>query len=130
MLKAGRRPMASDAIPQKEAPMIRPTKRAQVANREWLSEIPNSLATGVSVRATPYIQLDCYLASQVDNSNHTCNQRLYQRLISKAHHIKFQTNVCLLVSDPAKTTQDKKTPLIAAHANILDRSVDDLCFAY
>lgn len=57
MLKAGRRPMASEAIPQKEAPMIRPTKRAHVANRDWLSGIPNSLATGVSVRATPYIQL-------------------------------------------------------------------------
>jgi len=57
MLKAGRRPMASEAIPQKEAPMIKPTKRAHVANREWLSEIPNSLAIGVSVRATPYIQL-------------------------------------------------------------------------
>lgn len=33
-LKAGRRPMASEAIPQNEAPTIRPTKRETVANRE------------------------------------------------------------------------------------------------
>lgn len=57
MLKAGRRPMASDAIPQKEAPTINPTKREQVANRESVSETPNSIARGVRVRATPYTLL-------------------------------------------------------------------------
>lgn len=53
-LNAGRRPMASEAMPQKEAPIIKPTKRAHVAKRELVSEIPNSLESGVKVRATPY----------------------------------------------------------------------------
>jgi hypothetical protein len=47
--------MASEAIPQKEAPTIRPTKRAHVAKRDSFSEIPNSLEMGVKVSATPYI---------------------------------------------------------------------------
>jgi hypothetical protein len=55
MLNAGRRPIASEAIPQKEAPIIRPTKREQVAKRESVSETPNSVAMGVKVSATPYI---------------------------------------------------------------------------
>lgn len=46
--------MASDAIPQNEAPTINPTKRAQVANRESVSDTPNSIARGVRVSATPY----------------------------------------------------------------------------
>jgi hypothetical protein len=57
MLKAGRLPIASEAIPQKEAPIIRPTKREHVANRDSFSETPNSLAIGVSVRATPCVLL-------------------------------------------------------------------------
>lgn len=57
MLKAGRRPIASEAIPQNEAPTIKPTKREQVANRESVSDTPNSIANGVKVRATPYDRL-------------------------------------------------------------------------
>ena len=45
--------MASEAIPQNEAPTIKPTKRAQVAKRESVDDTPNSIATGVKVRATP-----------------------------------------------------------------------------
>jgi hypothetical protein len=57
MLKAGRLPIASEAIPQKEAPMMRPTNREHVANRDSFSETPNSFEIGVSVRATPCLLL-------------------------------------------------------------------------
>lgn len=41
-LKAGRRPITSDATPQNEAPRQRPKNNAQVVKRTRLSETPNS----------------------------------------------------------------------------------------
>lgn len=38
--------------------------------------------------------------------------------------------VVLLVCGPTKTTQKEQLPLVSTHADVLDGTVDDLCFAY
>ena len=53
MLNAKRRPIKSDAIPQKLAPIHSPTNNAHVVNRTCDSETPNSRDSWGRVRATP-----------------------------------------------------------------------------
>ena len=36
----------------------------------------------------------------------------------------------LLVGNPTETTEDKQAPLVAAHSNVLNGSVDNLRFTY
>lgn len=53
-LKASRRPMISEAVPQKEAPMHRPRKRDKVVYLTSVSLTPNSAESCGKVNATPY----------------------------------------------------------------------------
>ena len=52
-LKAGLRPITSEAMPQKEAPMQRPTKVAHVVYRTCVDDGPNSSVNWGKVSATP-----------------------------------------------------------------------------
>lgn len=52
-LKAGRRPIRSEIIPQKEAPRQRPKNREHVVKRTQDDETPNSDDSGGNVRAIP-----------------------------------------------------------------------------
>jgi hypothetical protein len=56
MLNANRRPMTSDPIPQKHAPMQRPMKSEQVVYLTFFSETPNVVCNEGSVNATPWSQ--------------------------------------------------------------------------
>ena len=58
----------------------------------------------------------------------TCNQRLTETKLAIA--IVIKTRLHLLVGNPAETTEDEETPLVTAHANILNGTVDYLCLAY
>lgn len=56
-----------------------------------------------------------------------------QRLKSKRLASKFCQNwrkAVLLVCGPTKTTQKEQLPLVPTHTNVLDGTVDNLCFAY
>lgn len=44
--------------------------------------------------------------------------------------IEAKSSACLLVGNPAHTTEHEQSPLIAAHTNVLDCSIDNLCLAY
>lgn len=55
VLKAIRRPMMSDATPQKLAPRQRPVKTAHVVYRTLVSDTLNSSAMEGNVSATPYV---------------------------------------------------------------------------
>lgn len=59
-LKAGLRPIRSEATPQKEAPQQRPTNNAQVVNRMVLESTPNSGVSCGRQSATPCSPLMCY----------------------------------------------------------------------
>jgi hypothetical protein len=56
ILNARRRPTKSEAIPQKDAPMHRPTNSDAVVKRTWVVDTPNSAVSDGNVRATPYIR--------------------------------------------------------------------------
>ena len=58
----------------------------------------------------------------------TCNQRLTE--IKLAIAIVIKTRLHVLVGNPAETTEDEQTPLVTAHANILNGAVDNLGFPY
>lgn len=58
----------------------------------------------------------------------TCNQRLAARR-QQHDHCEREAVFYLLVCKPTEAAHSKKLPLIPAHANILDGSVNDLCFA-
>lgn len=53
VLKANLRPMTSAAMPQKDAPIVRPTNSDSVVKRDVVSEMPNSTSNSGKVKATP-----------------------------------------------------------------------------
>ena len=106
-LKAGRRPMISDAIPQKEAPQQRPTNVAHVVYLMVMLSTPNSGLNFGKHKARPWSQ----------------------RLALSAYEHLSLIFLILLVSKPAKSAQTKKLPLVFPHTNILYCSVDDFRFA-
>lgn len=129
-LKAGRRPITSEAMPQKEAPRQRPKNKAQVVKRTVLSEMPNSMESWVSVKATPYGALagermaifrSCLLLSYL-------KPETMNIILSACVGWACPRACYLLIGKPSKSTQHKQLPLIPAHANILNCSVDKLRF--